>query len=449
MIKKNFLRVALFTVFSIIEAYADSFIYLHRSSSSFETESPLTLRVNNSEVTTFLPGDWKLLRIKDRTQSLVINIDFPAGIKDDELEPCSFPRKLIPLSPNSVHFLTFGDEFCNAREVPKTRSSNSLRSFGLIKGFVLENREISELSDSETAELTSDLIGVDLEGSNPNLDNIDIDSLKELALEALKLRQRLAEKESAMKDQLLEYFELLKAVNQLDQNVSPIVHVGLENGGERGGRTIYNIRSSFSYDFLEDEGIKAELVHYPSGAYQLDKSAAAKATAFAMKKSVENYLTEYFEPGSTVKIRIIGSADAQAIGGALTYEGEYGNLLETRYYLADDYQIIVTENPIIDSTQVNEVRGEELLGMVAQPAEEIELGQQREVNLNENASFKENETLAYLRSYGIKNYVLNEIQALEKTKNEFIHQAKIEESIGGKYRKVVIELLIEDVVRNK
>lgn len=367
---------------------------------------------------------------------------------------CQFDDFLLFSKPNSSYFVEIDSEFCGINHVEKPAGAASFKSRNMDIPLV-QYREND--SSGFTVETTLDferkidqiLNPIEEDSSLIELSKSEIDSLRLLALEALELRKVLEEKEAQMKEQLLEYFELMKAINKLDQNVQPIVHVGMEEGGMKDGRMVYNIRASFSYDFIEEEGIKADLVHYPPGAYQLEKSAAASATAFAMKKSLKNYLAEYFEPGSTVKIRIIGSADARANVIGLEYKGEYGNIKQQQYFVAEDYQIVITKNPEIDSTYIQERNGEELLEMVAESPEAVRLGQPRSIDLQTKDTFKENEVLAFLRSQGVREYILREVEELKNTKNEFTHQAKIEEEIGGKFRKVVIEILIEDVVRAK
>ncbi|MEL7005534.1 MAG: hypothetical protein AAFN93_22805 [Bacteroidota bacterium] len=446
MLARNIL-IGLFLVANYL-ARADTYLYVHRSSSSFETRYPISIKVNYSDITTIRPGEWKLVVITGRTQSLVVNLAFPEGVKDDQVDPCSFPRKLIPSASDSIHFLTVGDEFCNMRTVPRQRSLAAIEGGGLIKGYRLTGKTVTDLEEDLVNQLTKQLVGVSLTEKGADLSDLDIDSLKALALEALELRKKLAEKEAAMKEQLQDYFELMKALNKLDQNVQPLVHVGMEEGEVRGNRVSYNVRATFSYDIL-DEGVKAELVHYPSGDYLLEKSAAAFATAISMKNSIRNYMAEYFEQGSTVKIRIIGSADAQKIGRPIPYRGEYASVKDQEFYITDDYQIIISEKPKIDSTVIDKQSGRELMTSVARKPEPLKKGLKRTITFDTKTMIAENEMLAYLRSHGIRDYIMNEIPSMNRTRNEFLHQVKIEQGVGGRFRKVVIELLIEDVLRSK
>ena len=434
---------------NVLPLEANVYLYIHRSGSTFETQHELFVQVNYEDVASIRPGEWKLIMLEDQTRNFVVNVRFPEGVADDPDSPCVFPRQLISTNSDSIQFLTLSDELCNMRILPRGRSLSKLEKGGYMSGYRLQGRNATEMDSLEVRDLTMSLVGIDIDPVSRDLLPADIDSLRLLALEALRLRKALAEKEKAMRQQLEEYYELMKALSQLDQGVEPIVHLGMEQGGlnEKGEMT-YNIRATYSYDII-DKAVKAELVHYPSGKYQLEKSAAACATAFAMKKSIELHMSEYLEPGSIVRVRIIGSADASRIYKPLVYQGEYDVLSQHLFELVNDYQIIVTEDPTITEQQIEKEPGYELMRQVAGTPDELTKGETQSIDLMVNGRFQKNEELAYLRSLGIKHYMLSNIPTLNKTQNNFLMQVKLEENVGGIFRKVVIELMIEDVLRDK
>ncbi|GAB5526392.1 MAG: hypothetical protein Roseis2KO_42640 [Roseivirga sp.] len=442
--------ILLLLTVAVSNVKANVYLYIHRSNSSFETTHNLFVQVNYEDVASIRPGEWKLIMLEDQTRNFVVNIRFPEGASDDPDSPCEFPRQLISTSSDSIQFITLSDEFCDMRILPRARSLSKLEKGGYMSGFRLKGRETVQMDSLEVRDLTKQLVGIDLDPIDRNLLPDDIDSLRLLALEALRLRKELAEKQRAIRQKLEEYYELMKAFNQLDQGVQPIVHLGMEQGGlNQKGEMTYNIRATYSYDIVDQAAVKAELVHYPSGKYRLQSSAAAMATAFAMKKSIEDYMNEYFEPGSLVSIRIIGSADASPIFTPLTYKGEYNALDRHEFELVSDYQIIVTQDPEMTKEQLENEPGYQLMRQVAGEPESLQTGESFQIDLQVNDKFQKNEELAYLRSLGIKNYMLVNIPSLLNTKNRFIMQTKLEESIGGIFRKVVIEFVIEDILRDK
>ena len=405
----------------------------------------INLVVNDSLQFDMQPRKWITLKYNEENMNVMIS---------NASKSCSINNINLLVDSLDYRFIQINPEECRVRWVNKATGISNVKARNkALETLIFDLRNKQETSSNSAFDQLISEIEQKIDTSQTKLMEVnedEYDSLKALALEALRLRFELEEKEKAMKSQLQEYFELMKAINQLDPNVQPVVHLGMEEGDVKAnGQMTYNIRATFSYDLISDEGVKAELIHYPPGAYQLDKSAAASATAFSMKKSIENYLSDYFEHGSIVKVRIIGSADASPIYSPIVYLGEYEPIERGTFHLVNDYQLIITQNPLIDSVYLPTYSGSELLTKAASKPKKIQQGRIKNINLARNQGFTANETLAYLRSLGIKEYILSKISALSKTRNEFLHQVKLEESIGGIYRKVVMELLIEDVVRLK
>lgn len=263
-------------------------------------------------------------------------------------------------------------------------------------------------------------------------------------LEKIKLQETEEEVEASIR----AYFEELKKKKELNDHIQPRIEVEVEKGpvGNDGYYT-YNLRTSYSYDYdAEEGGVTAELINYPSGAYVLETSKAALATANAMRESIDRYLYKYFEPGSIIKIRIVGSADSSPIRSAIAYGEEYAAISGDLFYITNDYQLIAGEVPAIDSLKVeeNSLNTE----LAAEPAAYYGKESIARITDNDN-TFSTNEDLAFLRAKGIQYFIESKVNSLSKTKNEYLFQVKIEDGVGGNFRKVVIELLIEDILRGK
>ncbi|MCU0443966.1 MAG: hypothetical protein MUE85_03550 [Microscillaceae bacterium] len=259
-----------------------------------------------------------------------------------------------------------------------------------------------------------------------------------------KAKVEIAQKEKEIKKKINDYFEDLKKRAKLAREVSPNVNVNVEEDGMYGGRMRYNLRATYSYE-VDEGGVKAELAHYPSGKYQLPTSPAALATTQAMKETIEYYLAEYFEPGGIVNVRVTGSADAIPIRNPYFYLGEYNEIADQDYYLASSYETI-SKGVQIDSAKVGKKDGAAEAKSSA-PAF-IENSPKKAISLKKGDKITQNEQLAFLRTMGIRYFVENDIAPLQRTKNQFIHRGKVEGS-GSKYRKVIIELAIQDIFRNK
>lgn len=285
-----------------------------------------------------------------------------------------------------------------------------------------------------------------------------------IALESQRIKEVAVTTDNTVKEKQLQirkdmdtYFKKLKESHALSDGVEPRANVQIEEAGSRGGIMRYNLRAAYSYEVVDD-GIQAELTHYPAGAYLLETSKAASATAMAMKETIVLYLQDYFEPGSVVNIRVIGSADAQPISTKIVYKGEYDPSNPIPYFLTDDYQVTFAGNEYtIDSVENRgasaahgfDRRKTKGNNKIAAAAKAKEQGVPRSFGMSARQVIETNSDLAFLRAYGIRNFMEKEILILKKTRNKFTHQAKIEKGVGGTYRKVVIEIVVEDILRNK
>lgn len=300
------------------------------------------------------------------------------------------------------------------------------------------NPTIAKQTIDDNTKFSSTLANVE---ENPN-DPIPSLSIEKNIIRFKKAQQDVAKKEKEIKKKVEDYFADLKKKAKLAQQVNPNVSVALNEDGVYGGRMRYSLKASYSYE-VDETGVKAELVHYPPGKYQLPTSYAATATVESMKETIEEYLAEYFEPGSIVNIRITGSADATPIKNPYFYEGDYNENIDADYYLASNYETI-SKGVQVDSSKTKSKSEEEYRSTPAF----VENSPKKSISIKKSDRITQNEQLAFLRTMGIRSFMDEKIEPLKRTKNNYIQRGKVEGS-GSKFRKVVIELSIQDIFRNK
>ncbi len=268
-----------------------------------------------------------------------------------------------------------------------------------------------------------------------------------------KTKQDIAKKEKEIKKKLEDYFNELKKQAKLAESVSPNVSVTVNEDGMYGGRMRYSLRASYSYE-VDESGVNAEIMHYPPGSYQLPTSPAAVATTEMVTETIKEYLSEYFEPGSKVNIRITGSTDSSPIRNSYYYQGEYGLIQGEDFYKISGFGNIGTPGVLqIDSTKLEVKNPKDKTADVGSDRDYESINPFSESSPKLSISFKQgeritkNEQLAFLRSRGILNYLKN-MRELQKTKNNITLRGAIGGQ-GSKFRKVVIELAIQDIFRNK
>lgn len=164
------------------------------------------------------------------------------------------------------------------------------------------------------------------------------------------------------------------------------------------------IRAEYSYSVIDTLVYQTD--DFSLGQYHVRHSDALIATLFLMRRGIENHLEKYIRPGIEISFTITGSADAVPITGSISYNGEWGD-------------------PIIENYQTE-------FGM-------------RQIIVDSNTGILDNETLAFMRSFAVRDYIDNNIRRLSETNNTFFHIATVSPYIGGEHRRVNIEMIIYDV----
>lgn len=164
------------------------------------------------------------------------------------------------------------------------------------------------------------------------------------------------------------------------------------------------IRAEYSYSVLDT--LRYETDDFGLGQYLVSDSDALVTTLYLMRRGIDSHLEQYIVPGIEISFTITGSADAVPITGVIPYDGVYGDPIVQDCLLADGVQqmVVSSQNGISD-----------------------------------------NATLAFMRSYAVRNYIENQIDKLEKSSNTFFHEAVKSPYRGGEHRRVTIEMIIYDV----
>ena len=129
-----------------------------------------------------------------------------------------------------------------------------------------------------------------------------------------------------------------------------------------------------------------------------------------MRISLSEYLTEYLEEDSKVHVKLSGFTDATKIVSDLRYNNEYGEF-----------------------PQIGRSTG--ILNYYLD-------GRLTDITIRNNQKI-DNPKLGFLRAYGIKNFIKNNVDELRTVNVSYSFSATTNNSSeGGDYRKVRIELII-------
>jgi hypothetical protein len=170
---------------------------------------------------------------------------------------------------------------------------------------------------------------------------------------------------------------------------------------------IPDLKISYYYKFTNDT-IRFGLNTFNMRRYTIDYSNPIAVLLEMVKKSVTEELSEYFTAGKNVDFTINGEADALPLWDSLQYKGEFGKYVRGGY-VAD-----------------NQVSYLELL---------------------ENETIND-QSLSFLRSYAIKNYISNEIDIFKGTNNVFKSRLIPYNKLNVDHEWAKVEIVVHNVFAN-
>lgn len=191
--------------------------------------------------------------------------------------------------------------------------------------------------------------------------------------------------------------------NVISDHTKIDVHTKVANGVDASGKNIFNYDVDVSYTVDEEYSAKDD---FAPGHFKTEESNAAQAMLAIVKKALEEDFAKYTAEGKQVKIQITGMADALPFSRTVAYDGCYG----------DFEQEPVHKNGELSNITVTKATG-----------------------------ISENEQLAYLRAMGVKNYIEQNIPALQKMKTSYDTYIQISENKGGEYRRIGVKFTFIDV----
>ncbi len=191
--------------------------------------------------------------------------------------------------------------------------------------------------------------------------------------------------------------------NVISDHTKIDVHTKVANGTDASGKSIFNYDVDVSYTVDEEYSAKDD---FAPGRFKAEESNAAQAMLAIVKKALEEDFSKYTVEGKQVKVQITGMADALPFSRTVAYDGCYG-----------DFE----QEPVHKS------------------------GELSNITVTKATGISENEQLAYLRAMGVKNYLEQNIPALQKMKTSYDTYIQVSENKGGEYRRIGVKFTFLDV----
>lgn len=168
------------------------------------------------------------------------------------------------------------------------------------------------------------------------------------------------------------------------------------------GRTIMNYKVAYNYE-VEESFIARD--DFGSGKYKTEESNAALSMLKIVKQAFETDFAPYIKAGKQIRIKVTGSADAAPIHGRIRYDGSYG-----------DY-----EREII-----------------------FKNGKMDKVSVTSSSGITENDQLAFVRALGVREYIEQNVSALNQMERDYQFYIEVSDKTGGEYRRIGVEFLFID-----
>ncbi|MBI9066819.1 MAG: caspase family protein [Salinivirgaceae bacterium] len=226
----------------------------------------------------------------------------------------------------------------------------------------------------------------------------------------IKIEHEVAKIDTLFKIDMELYTKKQREQKIITDNIKTSVVANVkEETDTNTGNSILNLHVEYKYEVIKAL-IENQTEDFPMGKYKLLASNAAKITMQLLKKAVENQLSEYLSSGTKVTIKITGSTDGTPITSKIPYLGEYGDFINAGYFL----------NGYFD-----------------------------ELSITKETGIVNNAQLAFLRTYSVRDFIDKYVEQFRVTQNTYQHFAIVAKERGAQYRRISVEIIIQDAFRNK
>lgn len=221
-----------------------------------------------------------------------------------------------------------------------------------------------------------------------------------ISLEVLQ-QQRL--EEMKLEEIRRKVVEEAKSRNVISDHTQITVDSKVEPDVDANGNRILNYKVNFTYtvepDFTAEEDFGA-------GKFRAEDSHAATAMIDIIKKAFDSELGQYLKSGKKAVVKISGAADAMPIIYGIPYDGSYGEF---------------EDEPVYQNDQLTAI------------------------SVNKRDRIKQNEQLAFLRAYGVKDFLDNNVAGLKNMNTDYRYYISVSKDKGSQFRRISTEFTFYDV----
>lgn len=222
-------------------------------------------------------------------------------------------------------------------------------------------------------------------------DMVSIEILQQQQMEEMRLQE--------LKEKVVEEAKLQ---NVISDHTNIAVDSRIETTYDANGKKILNYKVKFSYEV--EPGFSAQEDFGP-GKYLIDESGAAKSMLSLVQQALQGDFKPYVAAGKKLQVKISGAADATPIRSKIAYSGAYG-----------DFE----NEPVMQN------------------------GSLTGISVNTKDGITRNEQLAFLRAYGVREYLENHVDGLDAMSRDYNYDITVTEGKGSEFRRIVAEFTFVD-----
>ena len=237
-----------------------------------------------------------------------------------------------------------------------------------------------------------------------NLDRVPLNFMEGddnmVSLEVLQQQQMEELKLQELKQKVVDEARLK---NVISDHTNIAVDSRVVPDYDADGKKILNYVVRFSYEVEPDYSIRED---FAPGKYHVSESGAASSMLSIVKQAFEGDMAQYVGNGKKLRVKISGAADGTPIRRVIPYDGSFG-----------DFE----EEPVYKD------------------------GLMTALSVNTKSGITQNEQLAFLRGYGVRDFLEKNVKNLGEMNTDYQYHIAVSEDKGSEYRRIIAEFTFVDV----
>lgn len=225
-----------------------------------------------------------------------------------------------------------------------------------------------------------------------NNDNIvSIELVQQQMMEEVKLEE--------LKEQVMQE---AKKDNIISDHTQIAVNSEVIPDYDANGNKILNYNVSFQYQVDPEFSAQED---FAPGKYRAEQSGAASSMLNIVKNAFEGDFANYVKQGKRLNVKISGTADSSPIRSTIAYDGAYGD---------------IENEPIYQDNKMSAI------------------------TVTQKDGIKSNEQLAFLRAYGVKEFLDSNVAGLKDMDTRYTYNIGVAEGKGSEFRRITVEFTFVD-----